>query len=233
MKGFFYGLFSAIGYLLGVALFVSYFYGTFHAFDRHHWSRGLLSMGFVVPAWYYTAESFWHEEEWEELLEDNSKIFTSLLAIQAQQSSRDADKADLIRQKGYIKKWIQSIPQEQQDSLKSSGEGFINYHYEQQRFLIDQMEKGVAIDIRLLLQTQLATVRNGLPKITNPFVREFMIESLDQVIPDEVLDIASPGLNKLTNKPLTPEKGEMIDFAKSFIDSSESNSLNYLETFFN
>ena len=235
MKTFLQTIAGMLVMLSGLALWgtaiIGWGYGVHHAFSKHHWFAGVGSIAFFPAGYYFAIESFWHEEEWEEVYEDYSQVFAHLVFLNANQTFSESDKSDLIIQRGNIQKWIKLMPEEEKKRLKDSGRAVIEFVAEQNRDIVQILAKGEKFESSKFVDRQIDVVKNDLPNLQNEHMRQYLLEGLQQVVPDQLFKGLDSIVNKASGK--SSDSIEMQRFLLSSIQAREKNAYTYLDTFFN
>ena len=214
----------------GGGLFV-YIFGVYHAFSKHSSLAGAGSMFLPPVAIYFAVESFWHEEEWEEVYEDYSQVFAHLLFINANQTFSNSEKSDLIIQKGKIKRWVELMPKEEKEKLKASGVAVIEFVSAQNRDVVKILVEGEKFESSKFVEKQINIVKNELSTLENEYMRLYLLDGLQQVVPEQIFDGLDSFLNEASGK--SSDKIELQRFLLSSVNAREKNAYTYLDTFFN
>lgn len=154
------GLEDVFGFALGIAFFLATGLGIFHAFGKHGPLHGVGSVMFPPYAWYFAAETFWHDDfskiDWNLRTENDLRTLIVLMNAAALKDSPDVAKFGEALEDLAAR--VKSYPSERRRHLASLANAYRKYHAALVQDVRAGIEKSLLNGTPLVVEESAATL---------------------------------------------------------------------------
>lgn len=193
------------------------FGGIYHSFKRHGLADGVATVCIPPWAWYRAVETFWHEAEWEEEYELNSKSIAIIIDAFAQQELDPSEKIKLEGAILTIKEWVEILPPGERDKLKKDCFTYIKISQETHYSIYKEIFAGNK-DIQSIIKKSISAMQLEIATIGNKELRNHLDRKSDLSMQADIVELWETGI---LNKYYSMEKGQMKLFKAAITASME------------